>query len=160
MLNIFPHCCPQRGKIIHIVAFNWDFFLHCWQQRGKSALIQFICDFPHCYPQHWWFFHIADHQRIKMISVVAYDVGKKLIGENCSNSNISTNLKTYADLHFNLWSSSLLIAINFNSRTKTSSPAVPTTHRKKKGIYLQRRKWENTCTSGMRIITFSDKNIQ
>jgi hypothetical protein len=81
---IVLHCCQQPGKIFSIVAHSTE--------KSLALLPSMPLIFPLCGPQ-----------RVQMICVVAYTEEKLSVllannAEKCSNLNISTNSKPYANL--------------------------------------------------------------
>jgi hypothetical protein len=74
--TIFQRCCPQRRKIISVVAYNSDNFFVLLPTTRKSTLISVHLHFSALLPTTPIIFLRCGPQRGKMISVVAYTAEK------------------------------------------------------------------------------------
>jgi hypothetical protein len=73
---IFLRCCPQRRKIIGVVAYNADNFSALLPTTRKSTLILVHMCFSAFLPTTQIIFLRCGPQRRKMIGVVAYTAEK------------------------------------------------------------------------------------
>jgi hypothetical protein len=76
MVKILQHCCPQRKKIIGVVAYNGDNFSALLPTTRKSTLISAHVHFSALLPTMPIIFLRCGPQRGKMIGVVAYTAEK------------------------------------------------------------------------------------
>jgi hypothetical protein len=74
--KVFERCCPQRRKIIGVVAYNGDNFSALLPTMRKSTLISVHVHFSALLPTTPIIFLCCGPQRGKMIAVVAFTTEK------------------------------------------------------------------------------------